>query len=204
MDEYYLTKFMEKIMKKWMIVFLLLVVSANAQVFNTAQTLKSSNFNIGLNPAILDEEFGFFLHGGYGISPGLDLGLKVGFGLPDTYFGADLEWVLRGVSPYISVSAGGHSFGDVGLDGTLNFTFPISRQVHLYSGLDMDINFGEVREYNDQTQKYEDKTETSLPVWFFIGAEIGFKRNMTILLEVEVSVSDDAYNIFGGGLNFYL
>jgi len=191
-------------MKKLILILLLFVFTSNAQVFNTAQTLKTGKFNIGLNPAVLDEEFGFFLHSGYGISPGFDLGMRVGLGFPETYFGADLEWVLRGLSPYISVSAGGHSFGDVGLDGTLNFTFPINRQVQLYSGFDMDMNFVEVKKFNQQTQQIEDETETMIPMWLFIGTEIGFKRNMTILLEVEISMNDDAYNIFGGGINFYL
>jgi hypothetical protein len=191
-------------MRKLILISLLFIISVNAQVFNTAQTLKSNSVNIGLNPAVLDEDFGFFLHGGYGISPGFDLGLKLGLGLPETYFGADFEWVLRGISPFISVAAGGHSFGDIGLDGTLNFTFPINRQVHFYSGMDMDINFVEIEKVNSQTQNIEKETDTMIPLWLFVGTEIGFRKNMTILLEVEISLNADAYNIFGGGINFYL
>ncbi len=175
------------------IILFLFLFSVNAQVFNTASTLKSGKANLGINPAVLNEDFGLFLHGGYGISPGLDLGLKLGLAYPETYFGADIEWVLRGGSPYISVSAGGHSFGDVGLDGTLNFTFPINRQVNIYSGLDMDLNF----------VKVHDETETRLPFWLFFGTEIGFRTNMTIIIEVELGLNDDAYSIFGGGMNFY-
>lgn len=193
-------------MRKLVIIFILVlfVFSANAQVFNTAGTLKTKKANIGLNPAILENDLGFFLHGGYGISPGLDLGLKLGLGLPETYFGADVEWILRGISPYISVSAGGHTFGDVGLDGTLNFTFPINRQVNLYSGLDADLNFVKVKTLNKQTNKWEDETETQFPFWLFLGVEIGFRRNLTILIEAELGLTDEAYSIFGGGLNFYL
>jgi hypothetical protein len=181
-------------MKKTIIFSILLLFTfLNAQVFNTAQTLRSGKFNLGLEPTIYDmagdNETSLFIHGGYGISRGLDLGIKLGLGMNNTYFGADLEWMLRSLSPYISISAGAHIFNDLGIDGTLNITFPISKQVWLYSGLDMDIVFAE--------------NDTHIPFWLPVGIEVGIKRNMTLILEVEVGLNDDAYNIFGGGINFY-
>lgn len=108
--------------------FLLLFgFNVNAQVFNTAQTLKTNHVNIGLNPITIDDALRFFFHGGYGINPGFDFGLQVGLGLQYTYIGADFEWILREISPYISISAGLHSYDDFGLDGTMNFTFPLNR-----------------------------------------------------------------------------
>lgn len=179
-------------MKKVCVSILLFMFSLlHAQVFNTAQTLRTGTLTLGLEPVIYDtgnNDAALFIHGGYGISRGLDLGIKLGLGLDDTYFGADLEWLLRGVSPYISVSAGAHMYHDVGIDGTLNITFPLSRQVWLYSGLDMDVVFSE---------------DTGIPLWLPIGLEVGIRKNMTLILEVEAALNDDAYNIFGGGINFY-
>ncbi len=57
------------------IILFLFLFSINAQVFNTASTLKSGKANLGINPAVLNEDFGLFVHGGFGISPGFDLGL---------------------------------------------------------------------------------------------------------------------------------
>jgi len=170
-----------------------------AQVFNTSQTLKTGKGSLGINGAMLngtgDDEFGIYLNGGYGISRGIDLGGKIGIGFEETYFGIDLEYILRGISPYISVSGGAHMWGDPGLDGTLNLTFPLNRQLHLYSGLDMDINFVEVG----------DEKETFTPFWWFIGTEVAFKKNLTLLFEMDIDLNDDAaYSIFNFGLNFYL
>jgi hypothetical protein len=171
----------------------LLFTLLHAQVFNTAQTLRTGTFNLGLEPTIYDmegdNETSLFIHGGYGINRGLDLGIKLGLGMDETYFGAELEWMLRGISPYVSVSAGAHMFNDVGIDGTLNLTFPLSKQLWLYTGLDLDVVFAE--------------NDTFIPFWLPVGIEVGLRKNMTLLLEVEVGLNDEAYNIFGGGINFY-
>ena len=193
-----------KMVKLICVLILIIAVSLHAQVFNTSQTLKSGKWSLGLNPALHDHgdnEFGLFIHGGYGISRGMDLGLKLGFGYNETYFGADLEWVIRGISPYISISAGGHSYGDVGLDATMNFTFPINKQVHLYTGFDFDLIFID-RDDNPNTPDDEGGNDTVFPVWLFVGTEVGIRHNMTLLLEVELEIND-AYSIFGGGINFY-
>jgi hypothetical protein len=177
--------------------FLILIFTLNldAQVFGTAQTLKSGKFSIGINPVIYsngEDEEGIFGHVGLGLSPGLDLGFKLGLGLrDDTYLGLDLEWVLRHLSPYISISAGAHTWDDIGIDGTFNLTFPLSRQVKLYTGLDMDVIF---RENN-----------TDIPLWIPVGIDVALRKKMALLIEVEIKVNDDAvYNIFGAGVNFYL
>ena len=183
---------------KILTITIIFIFSANAQVFNTAQTLRKGKASIAVNPAIMDNggdnEFGVFFNGGYGISPGLDLGAKIGVGFNETYFGFDFEYILRGVSPYISVAGGAHMWGDPGLDGTLNFSFPLNRQLSIYSGLDLDINFVEVA----------DEKETFTPFWWFIGTEVAIKKKMTLLFEVDIALNDDAYSIFNFGLNFYL
>jgi hypothetical protein len=176
--------------------FLILIFTLNldAQVFGTAQTLKSGKFSIGVNPVIYDlgdNEEGIFGHVGLGLSPGLDLGFKLGLGVGDeTYLGLDLEWVLRRLSPYISISAGAHTWGDIGIDGTFNLTVPLSRQVSLYTGLDMDVVFAD--------------DDTHIPLWIPVGIDVALRKKMALLIEVEIKVNDEAYNIFGAGLNFYL
>lgn len=178
---------MKKIVISLLSVFFALNVQA--QVFNTATTLKKNSFSIGIEPLIHidggNDGFMLFFHGGYGIKSGIDFGLKIGAG-ETTYFGADLEWAL---GKNISLTTGAHDFGDFGLDGALNFSFPITGGVDLYSGVDMDINFGE--------------NEVYLPVWIPIGLEIGLRSNLSFLFESEIGLTDPAYHVIGGGLNFY-
>ena len=174
-------------------VMILFIFNLNAQVFGTATTLKSGNFSIGVNPLIYDlgeNEEALFGHVGLGLSRGMDLGFKLGLGLDETYFGLDLEWVLRHRSPYMSISGGAHSWGDVGIDGTFNLTIPLSRQVSLYTGLDMDVVFAD--------------PDTAIPIWIPVGIDVTLRRKMALLIEVEIKANDDAFNIFGAGLNFYL
>jgi hypothetical protein len=172
-----------------------------AQIFETGQTLRSGKASIGINPALFSDsgvnDFAFYVHGGYGLMRTMDIGLKLGFGGDDTYFGANLEWMLRGKSPSISFATGVHSYGDIGLDGTLNFSFPINRMVIFYSGLDMDMVFGE------KIDDGEEKSDIYFPTWIFLGIEIGFRRNVNIILEAEIGLGDRSPNIIGGGFNFY-
>ncbi len=196
-------------MKK--ILFLVILLTSlsisYAQIFETGQTLRSGKASIGINPALFSDsganDFAFYVHGGYGLMRAMDIGLKLGFGHDDTYFGANVEWMLRGKSPSISFATGVHSCGDIGLDGTLNFSFPINRMVIFYSGLDMDMVFGEKREFNEDKQKMEDKSDIYFPTWIFLGIEIGFRRNVNIILEAEIGLGDRSPNIIGGGFNFY-
>ncbi len=158
------------------------------QVFNTAKTLKKGTVALGINPVFMGSDFGIYLHGGIGLKQGLDLGGKVGLGLGGNYFGADLEWALTGNKPYVSFSAGGHIQGDFGIDGTLNITFPLAKNVYLFSGADMDINFGNT---------------IGFPLWIPIGLEVGIRKQMNIILEGDIGVLDNAGSMFGGGLNLY-
>jgi len=183
-------------MKVKMAVILLTLLSAvilPAQVLENAWTLRSGKMNLG---AFLtdyeNDDLGIFVTGGYGLGPGTDLGLRLGLGYFETYFGANVEWMLKGGKPAISLAAGAHVFNDLGLDGTLNLTFPASRQINIYTGLDMDINFVEIR----------DEKDTRVPVWLLLGTEIGLKSDVALLIELEFDLSDDAWSIFSAGVNF--
>jgi len=166
---------------------------SQAQVFGTGQTLRSGRASFGFEPAFLsnggNNEFYMFFHGGYGIKSGLDMGVKLGVLGPQTYIGADFEWNLRPSNPAISLAVGAHNFIDIGLDGTLNMSFRVNGDVQMFTGLDVDIEFTE--------------PEALTPLWLPIGLELGFRRNVDLVFEVEVGLNDDAWNVIGGGLNFY-
>ena len=167
---------------------LFLLISSYSQVFNTASTLKPLKFSIGLNPVVVEENFGLFLHGGMGIKSGLDLSVKYGIFEGNDYFGADLEWGLINNSVDISLTTGIHNFDEFGLDVALNFSFDIRKDIHLYTGFDTDLVF------------YDD---AELFVWIPVGVEIGIKNGMSLILEAEIPVNNQAYSVFGGGLAFY-
>jgi hypothetical protein len=166
-----------------------------SQVLENALTLRTGKMNLGaFLTDYANDDLGLFVNGGYGLGPGYDLGMQLGVGYSETYFGADVEWLLKAGKPAISVAAGAHVFGDLGLDGTLNFSFPLSRQVDLYTGLDMDINF--VKTGNGR--------DTQVPLWLFVGTEIGLRSNINLLFELELDINDDAWSIFSAGINFGL
>jgi hypothetical protein len=178
-------------MKKVFITLAIIVLPlfSYSQVFNTASTLKPGKFSIGLNPVVFEENFGLFIHGGLGIVPGIDLAMHYGFIDTENYFGADLEWRLLSGKPALSLITGAHKYYDTGLDLGLNLSFPIASKFQLYTGLDMDLNFGHGRNYSQ--------------VWFPIGVEIPLKSKMSFMFEAEMPLNDYAYSIFGGGVVFY-
>ncbi len=166
---------------------LFLLTFTKGQVFHSAKTLKKGAFSVGIEPSMLvngGSDFYLFLHGGYGIKSGLDLSLKAGLG-DANYFGADLEFAL---AKNISLTVGAHDFFDFGLDGCLLFNIPIKGDVQLISGIDTDIDFA---------------NDVLLRVWVPVGLEIYLKKNMSLLFEAEIGLTDPAYHMFGGGLAFY-
>ena len=182
-----------------LILFFIISVSTNAQIFNTGQTLKKGQISLGFEPAILIEtdDFILFVHGGIGLKPGIDFGLKAGFlNDGDPYFGGDVEFAL---GKYFSVMGGAHHFGNFGLDGCILGTYPIQSDVRISSGLDMDINFSQYDEDGDG----DEETNTDFLLWLPISLEIGLRSNMAFIFEAEVGLTDPAYHLIGGGLSFY-
>ena len=175
-------------MKKIIIISLafLTITISNAQVFNTATTLKKGAFALGVEPVIYtsSDDFLLFVHGGYGIKKGLDFGLKAGLGGGDTYFGADLEFSLR---KNISLAVGAHNYFDLGLDGTLLFNIPIRKDIKFITGVDADIIFSD---------------DSQVPIWIPLGLEVMLRSKMALHFETEISVNDYTH-ILGGGLNFF-
>ncbi|HPW67200.1 MAG TPA: hypothetical protein PLY32_05855 [Salinivirgaceae bacterium] len=167
---------------------LLVFGSANAQVFNTGTTLKPKDFSLGVEPAVIingDADFILFLHGGYGLTKGIDFGLTVGVLGPANYFGADIEFMVH---KNMSLAFGAHHFGRFGLDGTFLATFPIKNVVNVFGGLDLDVNISE---------------DTDFLLWFPIGVEVGIRKGMSFIFETQVGLTNPAYHLIGGGVNFY-
>ncbi len=183
-----------------LIAFLTVVSAAsNAQVlFNGASTLKSGNWCVGIDPMVAteyDNDFALFIHGGYGLGNNSDLNLKLGFGWGnDTYFAFDYEKAIVVGKPTFSISGGLHYWRYVGLDFGGLITFPINNTVHLTTGLNIDVTFGE--DANEDTDIW-------VPVWLPLNCEIFVQKNLSIVIEGNVKLTDDAFTTFGGGINFY-
>ncbi|MDD2197474.1 MAG: hypothetical protein PHE03_02175 [Bacteroidales bacterium] len=177
--------------KKILTAFLAMVVSlsATSQVFNTGQTLKPRQFSLGIEPAVLikgNGNFILFLHGGAGITNGIDLGLTLGVLGPDNYFGANVEFAITRL---LSIAVGAHNSNIFGIDATLNATFPIRKDVNIFTGADIDIDFP--------------KNKAQLLLWLPIGVEVGLRNNVSFIFEAEIGLTDPAGSLIGGGLNFY-
>jgi hypothetical protein len=181
------------------VAFLLLFIGAGkAQVlFNTAQTLQKGNWSIGINPAYADfgdGDFAMFFHGGYGLGNSSDLELNMGFGWNDAYFGLNYEKTLIAGKPIVSVFGGAHYWDHFGLDLGSTVSFPISGNLYLSTGLDMSIIFGEDAN-ND--------LEIWAPLWLPINLEIYLQKNISLVFEGNIKLTNHAFTTVGGGLNIY-
>jgi len=178
-------------------VLLGMLVSTKAQVlFSGAETLKGGAWNIGLNPVYGDRndgDFAMFFHGGYGLGKNSDLGLKLGFGWNDAYVGLDYERTFLAGKPAISAFGGLHYRGDFGLDLGSKVTFPIGN-VRITTGLDLDINFGE--DTNNDLEIYA-------PLWLPISLEIFLKKQLSVVFEGNIKLTNSAFTTVGGGINIY-
>ncbi len=168
--------------------FLSSVYLLNAQVFNTAETLAPVRFSAGIAPIYYNENFGLLLMGEAGIKPDIDFRLKYAVLEYDDYFGADLEWkLLKQNSLDLSLTTGCHVYYDFGLDVSGNFTYILRNDISLYTGLDMDLNFG---------------NDLYIPLWLPLGVEIRLSNMVAFLFEAELPVSRPAGAIIDGGFLF--
>ncbi len=185
---------MRKTATPFIVAFIMLFsLTSSGQIYNTAQKLKDGAFHLGIAPILLvngDVSPGLYFLGGVGITHSLDLYINGRFANNDrSYFGVDLQWALLQSSPYLSLITGAHVGHNLGLDATLDLTFPLGNTVVLYGGLDMDIEFPD----NDIT----------VPAWLFFGPRIYIRRNTALFMEVDLGLTDITPSIFGLGLGFY-
>lgn len=177
-------------------VLLVLITSVNAQVFNTASVLKQKKLSLGVEPTIIaegDNDFILFGHAGLGIAKGIDLGVKLGvFGPGEEYIGADIEFAFH---KNFSISGGAHSSGNFGLDGTFLGTIEAGKNIDIYGGADLDINFAD--------KDGDGNDEALFLLWVPVGVEVFIKKKLAFILEGSIAATDDAYNIIGGGVSYY-
>ena len=173
------------------VVFFSICVSVSfSQVMNDARILPPGRLNIGIAATNTGGSFGLYTDLGFGVARGMDLDVIVGFPQGGTYVGANLEFPLS-YQPSISLAAGGHSSGGTtGIDGTFNLSFPVGGAAGIYLGVDADLNF-----HNGSS---------TLPVWGFIALNVKIRSTIELFLEVDPAISNDASDIFGGGLKIYL
>lgn len=108
----------------------LLPARAAAEVFSSARTVPTRTIMLGLEPQVTPPSGPFyelFLHGGFGMTRGTDLQMKLGLPLRPggpLYVGGEVQFALLhdgDGAPGISLSVGGHGHGwqRFGLDSTL-------------------------------------------------------------------------------------
>ncbi len=165
---------------------------ANAQVFNTAQSLQRGSISLTASPTVFMKDgfntIALFTYGTYGIGNGVDLNVKAGFFEDTNYFGASLEWSIRRTVPYVSLTTGGHTVDDFGLDATLNVTYPTQNGFDIYGGLDTDLILDD---------------DPDLPAWVFLGATYHLQSQLDVMVEGNIGLFEIAPHILAAGFVFY-
>jgi len=189
-------------------ILLLLFSFSYGQIFNTARLLNNKQFSFSINPVLLNDlgkdDAGIFIQGEYGLLSGMQLLGRIGVGFDETYYGIMIEKSLVRSYPHISFSGGVHSFYDIGLDLNLNISVPLNKFVDLYGGLDSDFVFADKRTLDVSTDTWKKESDTKFLTWFFIGTEVVITRKMNLLFEAEIGIAEEAFNLFGTGVKFYL
>ena len=164
-----------------------------AQVLNTGTVLRPGSFSLSVAPVMHVDRgnvLGLDLAAGAGVGSGVDLALKLILENGGrNYFGGDVEFSLLRGTPSISLALGAHEHNSVGLDGTLNITFPIHRTISLFSGIDADA------EFHDHGQDF--------PLWVPVGLEVLLRHGLGLVMEIDVAAIDPATNMFALGLNIF-
>lgn len=167
-----------------------LSLGAFAQSFYKSQKLKPKQFHLALEPAVIlngEAHFMLFMHGGVGLTRGVDFNLSFGTFSHNNYLGANVGF---GIGQYLSASFGAHHFDVFGLDGSLLANYPLRSDIRLFIGGDMHMNL------------YDQKAH--LLVWLPVGIEIGLKKNISFVFETSIGLSKPAYSLIGAGINFYI
>ncbi len=186
--------FSGRVMKRLLVVLFIIagLDATYGQVYNTAKTLRPAKFSIGIAPIYFADQgnFGLYLNGGVGISKKMDLSIKWRLHNHTNYFGGDFEFLLLGGFPSLSLALGMHAYNKLGIDGTMNLTFPIGKVASIYGALDADV------EFNDGSAQF--------PVWGVIGFEAILRRHLSLILELDIRINRPAENMFGIGLNVFI
>jgi hypothetical protein len=172
----------------------LLPAALAAQVLNTATVLRPGSFSLTVAPILYVDDgsaLGLDLGAGFGIARNVDLELKaIVSQAAGNYIGGDVEFALLNGTPSISLTLGAHAHNEVGLDGTFNITFPLTGTIELYTGVDADA------EFRNHAQDF--------PLWIPVGLQVMLRRNLGLVMEIDIAANDPAPNMFALGLNIFL
>ncbi len=175
-------------MKKiiYIVVFLSMGYSLNAQVFSSGKLLRKGGASFGIEPAYFtSSNTHLFVHGDVRVKRGMALSLRLGAGKTN-YLGGAIDWQLGNI---FYLTTGVHDFGGLALDGTIKANLPIRSDVGLFFGLDSDIML---------------ENNSNLAFWVPLGTEIDLKKWLSLIFETEIAIGNNASHIIAGGLNIYL
>lgn len=170
----------------------IIISHSGAQVLNSGSTLRPGKFSLSLAPIFyIDQgsDIGLYTVAGLGISRQLDFSVKACFHDKPVYIGGDIEYMILGGFPTVSIAFGMHKYNKLGIDGTFNLTFPIRHVASLYGGLDVDVEFSD--------------HNTTVPLWGFVGLEVVVRKHLGFVVEIDPSINDPAWNMFSLGLAVY-
>jgi len=154
----------------------------HAQVFNAGTGLRGNAVSLGIAPTLYgSNNLMLFLHGDIKLKPGSDIIARVGLGGAD-YIGAGFKF---GLTKRLSFAAGAHYDNEVGLDGTFIANIPIGSDAYIMSGLDVDVLFPD---------------DIVIPVWLPIGLDVKVSTAISVMLEGDICLTNNAPDIFGGGI----
>lgn len=182
-------------MKRYLFIFLFLIpgTSLFSQQFTSYNFLLPSRFSVGINPVYIQNanyQSGIYLHGSMGLYSKANLDVKVGVLDGANYYGGDIEFLIRDTDRMsMSLIAGAHIKHFFGLDAGISVCLPISKKIIFFTGMDMDLNF------ENDIQHY---------TWIPFGFETIMAKDISFIVEVDFPISEWSWNIYGGGLVFYL
>lgn len=182
-------------MKRYLIIliFSFSVTSAFSQQFTSYNFLSPGQFSLGINPVFIKNanfQSGIYLHGGMGLNDRINIDVKVGVLEGYDYYGGDIEFLLRDTDRMsLSLIAGAHVKNLFVLDAGLSACLPLSKKVVFFTGLDMDLSFeNDIVHYT----------------WIPFGLDAKVTKDISLIFEVDLPMSEWAWNIYGCGLVFYL
>lgn len=173
-------------MKKiFLLILFISSISAGAEIFGTASTLKPGTVMVGAEMEGLFDPNDFManFHLGYGLIDDLDMDLRVGAGTTPFYFGGDLEYqFLRHKWLDFSLAMGAHYQEEMFLDITpiISHRFP---RFSISTGLDLNwkLSGGSLLGMN-----------------WFAGTAVPVLRGLDLIFEFGISIKDAPHWISGG------
>jgi hypothetical protein len=188
--------------------FTLATGTAGAQNFlmNSAETINEGNFKISGFPTVLlgeddaDNEWGIATRLGYGFTPSFDVEAKLAFFDGLKMYGADAEyWIVKGRTD-VSLSAGLHK-ADFDFDGADSTAFDLAGIASRNVGSDLELYVGASLSF----ESHDDADDSSFKRFYVVpGAEYRLAKDVDLLAEVGVGLTDESPNYLSFGVSYYV